>query len=315
MKFGIIGAGAMGCMMGSFLARAREDVWLMDIWEEHVSHINNYGLTVTVKGKTDIVPIRATTNTKDVGICDAVIIFTKCHYTGTAIQNALCMIDDDTMVMTIQNGIGNAETIAEFVNERQIIFGLTMIGSVIKGPGKIEIQIAQDEGATYVWPLVGEPDDRVGKVIDTFNQAGMNFHLSPDIRERIWRKLCLNAGTSTPIAISRLKNDDFINQPSSLELIRGLVFEIVAVANKEGIALNAEKEYEDLVAMIKRAPDHFPSALIDVLNHRKTEIDCLNGAVVARAKRYGMEAPYNATIYHLMKTIENTYDNIQHRVG
>ena len=311
MKFGIVGAGAMGSMVGSFLARAKEDVWLIDLWEEHISYIKNHGLTVTLEGKTDTVFPRATTNAQDVGFCDAVIIFTKCHHTRNAIQDALCMIGDDTVVMSIQNGIVTAETISEFVNKEQIVFGLTLAGSVIKGPGRIEVQVSQNGGATYVWPFVGEPTDKVRSVIDALNRAGMNFILAPDIREQQWRKLCLNAGVSVPIAITRLKNIDSVSQPSSLEITRGLVFEIIAVANKEGLVLNAEEEYERLIPLVEAAPNHLPSTLIDVLNHRKTEIDCLNGAVVAIAKKHGIEVPYNTVIYHLIKTIENTYDKIQ----
>ena len=112
-------------------------------------------------------------------------------------------------------------------------------------------------------------------------------------------------------AITRLKNIDSVSQPSFLEITRGLVFEIIAVANKEGLVLNAEEEYERLIPLVEAAPNHLPSTLIDVLNHRKTEIDCLNGAVVAIAKKHGIEVPYNTVIYHLIKTIENTYDKIQ----
>jgi len=307
MKFGIVGAGAMGCLLGSFLSRTKNDVWLVDIWEDHVSRIKSHGLTVVSRGKSDTVSIRATTNTRDVGVCDVVIISTKFHNTRTAIQNARCMIDKKTLVITIQNGIGNVETISEFVNRKQIIFGLTTLGSVIKGPGTIEATFA-DEAITRIWPLTGEPNKKVRDVVDAFKQAGLNFHLSPDVREQIWKKLCLNASLSVPLAIPRLKCGDFINQPSSLDLIRGLVFEIAAVANKEGVPIKPEEAYEYVVALAKQARDHLPSALIDVLNHRKTEIDCLNGAIVARAEKHGVEVPYNTAIYHLLRIIENTYD-------
>jgi 2-dehydropantoate 2-reductase len=312
MKFGIIGAGAMGCLLGSFLGRAEEDVWLVDIWEDHVSSINRYGLTVIDRGKSDTVSIRATTNTRDVGICDMVIVSTKFHQTRAAVENAHCLIGDDTVVMTIQNGIGNVETISEFVNKKQIVFGLTTLGSVIRGPGKVEVTFS-DDAATYIWPLVGEPDDRVRDLNNSFKRAGLNFQLAPDVRERIWKKLCLNAGLSMPLVIPKLKCGDFINQPSSLELIKGLVFEIASVAKTEGVDIKPEDAYEYVVALAKQAPDHLPSPLMDILNHRKTEIDCLNGAIVSKAKEYGMEVPFNTAVFYLIKIIENTYDKrIQH---
>jgi 2-dehydropantoate 2-reductase len=313
MKFGIVGAGAMGCLLGSFLGKVKEDVWLVDIWEDHVARIKKNGLMVMKEGRSEIVRIPAATHPEEVGICDVVIISTKFHHTRTAVQSASCMIGDETVVMTIQNGIGNVEIISEFVNSRQIIFGLTTLGSVIKGPGMIEVTFSQSAD-TFVWPLVGEPWDKVQKAISAFNRAGLNFHLSPDVRERIWKKLCLNASLSVVLAIPRLKCGDFINQPSSFELIKGLVDEIVAVANNEGVILNPEEAYEYVLTLGKQAPDHLPSPLMDVLNRRKTEIDCLNGAIVEKAKQWGIEVPYNTVIYHLVKIIESTYNEfIQHQ--
>jgi len=307
MKFGIVGAGAMGCLLGSFLAKARKDVWLVDVWKDHVTRLKEHGLTVVTHGTSDTVSIHATTDTRDVGICDVVIISTKFHHTRRAIQNAHSMIGGSTLVMTIQNGIGNVETISEFVKKEQIIFGLTTLGSVIKGPGKIETTFS-DEATTHLWPLSETPDDRTRELVETFRQTGLDFRLAPDVRERIWEKLCLNASLSLPLAIPRLKCGDFIGQPSSLELIRSVVSEIVAVANKEGVTIDLEETYEYIVALAKKAPDHLPSPLVDILNHRKTEIDCLNGAVVAKAKRHHIEVPYNTAIVHLIRIIENTYD-------
>jgi len=309
MKFGIVGAGAMGCLLGSFLVRANGEVWLIDVWEEHVSQIKNRGLTVISQGKSDTFSIRATTDPREVGICDVVIISTKFHHTRSAVQNALCIIGDDTIVMTIQNGIGNVEIISEFVNPRKIIFGLTTLGSVSKGPGKIEATFLY-EADTYVWPLVGEPNEKIKNVINHFNKAGLHFYLSSDVKERIWKKLCLNASLSITVAIPKLKCGDFISQSSSLELVKGLVYEIVAVANQEGVTIKPEEAYEFVMTLAHQAPEHIPSPLADILNHRKTEIECLNGAVVEKAKKYGIEVPYNSAIYHLIKIIENTYDKV-----
>ena len=311
MKVGIVGAGAMGCLIGSFLAKAGEDVWLVDIWKEHISHINSHGLIVTCEGKSDTIPIHATTNIRDVGICDVIGIFTKFGYTRIAIQDALYSIRPNTVVVTIQNGLGNVDVISEFVDEKQILRGLTLLGSIVKGPGEIEATFPG--AATYLWPLAGDPNVRVRSVVDALNKGASTFHLSPDVQKRIWGKLCLNAGLSMPLAIPRIKIADFINQASSLELMKGLVYEIVAVAGKEGIVLDPDEEYQRLLDLAKQAPKHLPSPVVDVLNHRKTEIDCLNGAIVMRAKKYGMEVPYNAVIYHLIRIIEDTYDErIQH---
>ena len=307
MRVGILGAGAMGCLLGSFLAKVSQEVCLVDVWEEHVSLINKKGLTVTTRGVSETFTIRATTNSGDLGVCDAIIVSTKFHQTREAVRNAASMIGENTLVMTIQNGIGNVEIITEFVKGSRILFGLTTLGSIIKGPGAIEITFL--EGAhTYLWPLEGTPSRETKRLVDLFHQAGLQFALTPDVRERIWKKLSLNAGFSVLTAIPRLKCGDFIGQTPSLELVKGLVFEIATVAGKEGVLIDPEATYQYVIDLARQAPDHLTSTLIDVLNHRKTEIDCLNGAVVAKAKAHGIEVPYNTVICNLIRISEETYD-------
>jgi 2-dehydropantoate 2-reductase len=306
-KIGIVGAGAMGCLLGAFLSKETPFVWLVDVWEEHVSRIKEHGLRVTEGGKTRTLPMRATTRSEDAGICDVVIVSTKFIHTRAAMQNAAPMIGEKTLIMTIQNGIGNVEIISEFVKKSRILFGLTTLGSVLKGPGAIEATFL-DGALTYLWPLEGEPNQAVTALADLFAQSGLHLVLTRDVRERIWKKLSLNAGFSVLTALARLKCGDFIKQPPSLELIRGLVFEIAAVAQKEGINLDSEATYEYVVDLAKQAPDHLTSTLIDVLNRRKTEIDCLNGAVTAKAREYGIEAPYNTAVCNLIRIIQETYD-------
>jgi 2-dehydropantoate 2-reductase len=217
------------------------------------------------------------------------------------------MIDDETVVITLQNGIGNVETISEFVDKEQIVFGVTTLGSVVKGPGQIEATVTEG-GQTYLWSVTGKPKKTVRSIIDTCNRAGLNFSLAPDVKERIWKKLCLNAGLSVPLAIPRLKCGDYIEQPHSLELTRGLVQEIVAVAEHEDVKLDPEEMYENVVNLAKQSPNHRTSILMDVVNHRKTEIDCLNGAVVSKAREYGIQVPFNSVICNIIRVIEDTYD-------
>ncbi len=307
MKFGIVGAGAMGCLFGSFLAKVHKDVWLLDVWQEHISQINARGLTVLNKGSIETIPINATTDSHGIGVCDVVMIFTKYRHTREAIQDALNLIDDNSVVITVQNGIGNVDIISEFVNRRQVILGLTILGSAIKGPGTIEITVSE-ESPTYVWPAEGEVSDRIQEIVAAFNAAGLNFQLSPNVQEQIWRKLCLNAGLSILLALTRLNCGNFISQPSSLDLIRRLVFEIVSVGNKEGVMLEPEETYEYVVSLARQSPEHRSSALMDILNGRKTEIDSLNGAIVDKAKVHGIDVPCNVMVTHLIRIIENTYN-------
>ncbi len=308
MKVGIVGAGAMGCLFGSFLAKEVEEVWLIDLWKEHITQINQSGLVVINIDELKNVSVKATTNAADVDICDLLIFATKYQHTQNAVKSAATMINDNTVIITLQNGLGNVDIISQFVNNEMLVFGVTTLGSVIKGPGIIEATVT-DVGKTYLWTFSGEPNEKVQEVIAVFNKAGLKFILSPDVKERIWKKLCLNAGLSIPLAIFRLNCGDYICQPHALELTRCLVSEIVSVAGKEGVRLDAELMYKDVVKLAKKSPSHRTSALLDVLNHRKTEIDVINGAIIKKAEKHNINTPYNSTIYNIIKIMENTYES------
>lgn len=306
MKVGIIGAGAMGCLFGASLARQSNEIWLVDIWEEHIQHINRSGLTVTDRDGSRTVQCNATTSTDNVGPCDLVIISTKYNQTHSAVQKALPLITENTFLMTVQNGIGNVDIIAEYVDPRQIVFGLTTLGSVLQGPGSIEVTFSHG-AVTHVWSLQGEPTENLNKVITTLNESGLVVHLSPDVRERIWKKVCLNAGFSVITAITSLNCGDCIAQPHVLELIRGLIDEITAIASRDGVAIDSDEAYHYVVTLAQEAPEHRTSFLMDLLHQRKTEIDSLNGAIVAEATTYNLDVPYNKAIVSIVKTLENTY--------
>ncbi len=307
MKVAIIGAGAMGCLLGASLAQQNNQIWLVDIWEEHIQQIKRIGLTVTDRNGSLTIKCNATTSTDDVGPCDLVVISTKYHQTRSAVQKALPLITENTLLMTVQNGIGNVDIIAGYVNPRKIIFGLTTLGSVLTGPGSIEVSFSHG-AVTHLWPLRGEPTKDINKVITTLNESGLVVYLSADVRVRIWKKICLNAGFSVITAITGLTCGDCIAQPHALDLIRGLIDEICTVASKDGVLIDSDEAYRYVVGLAQEAPEHRTSFLIDIVLQRKTEIDCLNGAIVAKATKYNLDVPFNKAIVSIVKTLENTYE-------
>jgi 2-dehydropantoate 2-reductase len=307
MKIGIVGAGAMGCLIGGYLAEAGEDVWLVARTKAHIDALAGDGLKLTFKGTTRTIPVNATCSPAEAGRCDVVIVMTKYHHTRDAVQAARPMIDDETVVVTLQNGIGNVEIIAEFVDRTRILRGVTSLGAVKTGPGSIDAT-AVDGAETYLWPLAGEPSPPMSHFVDTLCATGFEVRLSPDVGERIWKKLCLNAGLSVLTAVLGLKVGDLVAEPAACDLIRSLVFEIAAVGAGEGVAIDGEAEFERIIELSKLAADHLPSILVDVAHERRTEIGSLNGAIVAKARNQGLDVPCNETVTRLLTVIENSYE-------
>ena len=306
MKIAVIGAGAMGSLFAGYLAEKKTNVWVYDIWKEHVEKIIEEGLTMTRNKSDRRVRLKATIDPTEPGIVDLALLFVKYGHTRQAVQDSLPMIGPQSVVLTLQNGIGNVEILQEMLPNDRILFGLTTLTSELLGPGHIE-ESFQGQGDTYFWPLSGKVDERTEQVCAVFNRAGIHTQVSSNVQKMIWKKLIVNACYNTLSAIFRLKVGDFVDQPDLKPVFDGIVHEIVQVAQKKGISLNKEEAHHFLNQVGGEARDHFPSMLIDVKNERKTEIDCLNGAVVREGEKMGIPTHYNKTLVALIRVIENTF--------
>jgi 2-dehydropantoate 2-reductase len=307
LKIAVVGAGAMGSLFAGHLAEVEEDVWVYDVWEEHIQAIQEKGLKMIGPKGEKRIPLKATTNPSEPGIVDCVFLFVKYPYTRRAVQDAEAMIGPQTSVLSLQNGIGGVDIIGESIRQDQILFGLTTLTSELTGPGCIE-ESFKGEGETYFWPLNGEVSERVEHISAVFNKAGIHTKITPDVELRIWQKLIVNACQNSLTAITRLKVGDLTDQDASEDIFNGTIAEIVQVANRKGIPLDLEESLEFNRKISEQARDHYPSMLIDVKNKRKTEIDCLNGAVIREGQRLGVETPFNRVIYNIIRIVENSYE-------
>lgn len=307
MKIAVVGAGAMGCLFGGALAAGGQDVWLVDVWQEHVEAIRSRGLVVKRGECERTIALHATTDPAAPGIADLVLIFTKYAQTAAALESARSLLGPETLVMTLQNGIGNVELIARVVPETRILYGLTTLTSDLRGPGCIE-ETFTGQGETYLWPVAGHVSSRMAAVAAALNEAGIHALLTPEVRTHIWKKLVINASLNTLTALTRLTVGDLCAVPEARTLCEMVLAEVVAVANAAGVGLaraEAEAHFQQVVEAARR---HQPSMLLDVLHGRKTEIECLNGAVVREGQRSGIPTPVNDLLVRLIRTIEATYD-------
>ena len=305
MKIAVIGAGAMGSIYGGHLADSGEDVILIDIYKEHVDAINRNGLSIELpEGKTKIIKnIKALTSPKNAGIMDLIIIFVKSTVTKEAAEEARKMVGDNTLLLTLQNGLGNAETIAEVVGEEKVLLGITTYGGTFLGPGKVRLA---GRGETLIGGLkIGE--DRIKPFVDTFNKAGLSAHYRKDAEGLVWDKLFVNIVINPITAITGIKNGEILNHEEALKLAKELACEAVNVAKKKGIDRDPEEVYKHALDIADKTAKNISSMLQDVTKKRKTEIDTINGKIVEYGEKLNIPTPYNETITSLVKIIENTY--------
>jgi 2-dehydropantoate 2-reductase len=303
-RIAIIGAGAMGSLFASHLAASGSEIWAFDIWREHTEAIRRDGLKVRRNGAERTLRIHATSDPAETGECDIVMVFVKFGQTVAALEAARPMIGPKTTIVTLQNGIGNVEIIHERYPATPIAFGLTTLTSEVLGPGRIEASFA-GLGETYLWPREGVPDAAVERLCALLTAGGIPAVLEPNIELKIWKKLVVNCCLNTMCAITGRNVGAVADVPESWPFLDGVVREIVTAAGCKGIPLNEVDALAYLRHVAEEARNHDPSMLIDVRNGRKTEIDCLNGAVLRECDRHGISAPHNRALYAMIRVIES----------
>lgn len=305
MKIAVAGAGAMGSLFGALLTEAGNDVWLYDVWPEHVHAVAEHGLSVEHEGRTRIVQIKATTEPKEIGHADLVIIFVKSTQTKPAAETARRLLCNDAMVMTLQNGMGNADIISEFIEPVRILAGTTSHGATMLGPGHIR-HAGVGPTTIGVWAKSKEGADRARQFADFFTQAGIETETVDDVHSVVWNKLLINIGINAITALSGIKNGQILDLEITRELSRAAVEEAMKVARAQNVKIR-----DDAVGHVFKVAQatavNRSSMGQDVDNKRQTEIAAINGFIVREAKKLGLEAPVNQTLTALVETLQYHY--------
>jgi len=305
MKIAVIGAGAMGSLFGAMLAEAGNEVWLYDVWQEHVQAVNRAGLSIEREGQTRVVRLKATTEPDQIGRAELTIIFVKSTQTRAAAQTAQQLAGSDGSVMTLQNGMGNADIIAEFIAPDRILAGTTSHGATMLGAGRIR---HAGIGATTIgtWAATGQGRELAGRFADFFTAAGIETGAVDEVRSVVWNKLLINIGINAITALSGIKNGQILDLAITRELSRAAVEEAMAVARAQDIAI--KEDAVDIVFKVAEATAVNRSSMgQDVDNRRQTEIAAINGFIVSEAQKLGIAAPVNFALTALVKTLESHY--------
>ena len=306
MKVAVLGGGgAMGGLFGGYLARAGHEVTLIDVSRDAVEAINASGLGIEEKdGSVSKVQVRASDEPDSVGAVDLVITFVKCYHTEAAIRSAQPMIGPETVVLSLQNGWGNAARIASVIGEERLLVGLTYHSATLVRPGLLK---HPGVGMTCIGELGGETSPRLQAVAETLESAGFEVTASPRILDEVWKKLALNVCTLPTAGLLRFHANELGEHDGTLSLMRGLLDETVAVARAQGIALDPEERWSSITGLLERAIGAKASMLQDVEARRRTEIDVINGAIVEAGRHHRIATPLNDAMVWLIGSLEAAY--------
>ncbi len=306
MKIVVLGAGAMGSLYGGFLQKAGNDVTLVDVNQAHVDAVNAAGLLIESASGSETIIIKAARAEQMTDIPELVILFTKTIYSQSALESIKHLLDPETYVLSLQNGLGNDRLIANYVAQDRIIVGTTDFPSGFLKPGVIQLK---GQGTTKMMTVNGQESPMLQKIADELNKAGFNCLITADVFVSIWEKVAFNSAMNALTAITRLKLGDLANVHEGKSLAFEVAKEVVRTANQKGVKASEERVLALMDKDFVEHKNHMPSMLQDVLSGRETEIDFINGAVVKEALEMGMTVPATQVLYQLVKTIQENYAN------
>jgi 2-dehydropantoate 2-reductase len=303
MKICILGAGALGCAIGGTLAESGADVLLVNRSEPHVNAINSAGLRLRDGDAERAVKVHAATSCKSLAPVDLVIVLVKSFDTRAVIESAADVIGDRTVVLSLQNGLGHEDILAEVVGRSKVLAGKTYVGGVMLAPGLV---IAGTRGKdTRIGELDGALTPRVQAIADTFNRAGLHTLVSANIVGTMWDKLLVNVATGALSGITGLTYGDLYAVPEVKLTALAAVDEAIAVAHASGITLSFESALQAWDKAAEGLPPEFKASMLQSLEKgSRTEIDFINGAVVRGGSRHGVPTPVNEALVACIKGIE-----------
>jgi 2-dehydropantoate 2-reductase len=308
----VAGAGSIGSLFAGHLGTVVESTVLVRR-KEHADLLNAEGLRIS--GKSDILaPVTASTDPGELGDVDLVIIASKATAVE-AIARTLQGHFPNAAVMTVQNGLGCEDKVAEF-GDWPIISSVTFMSGRRLSDAHVEYEL---DTATWLGPWAGSSADfGMAQAIESLlRSAGLKAEAFPDLRPAQWSKLIFNAVVNTVAALSDLPHVKAFarrEEPADLgHLVRAAMEEGKRVAEARGVEL-----YEDPWEMNVEATSHgqtgdedyahAPSMLEDVRARRATEVDWITGAIVREAAAAGIDAPINETLYRLVKARELSWE-------
>lgn len=302
MKIAIVGCGAMGCVYAGLLASAGHEVWAVDAWRDHVDAIRTKGLRLEGVSGDRTVRIQATTNAGDVGTSDLVIIATKIMHVEPAATAARALIGPQTVVLSIQNGLGGPDLSARILGRERVLVGVVGgFGASIKAPGH-----AHHNGMELVrlGELAGPITPRLEAVAEVWRSGGFKVKCFDDIDQLVWEKLICNVTYSGPCAVMERTIGEVMNDPDAWAVAANCAREAFAVGKAKGVKLDIADAEGYVRDFGSRIPNARPSVLLDHMAGRISEIDAINGAIVRVGGELGVATPTNTAITSLVRAKE-----------
>lgn len=298
MDIVVIGPGAIGCLFGSLLGLRGNNVTVVDHNVERAARIERNGITLEWNDHTHIVPVCVQLNPRTFSFqADVILLCVKSYDNEQAAISALPFIGPETLVVSLQNGIGNIERLASSTAHEKTAALITSMGATLLGDGHVRYA---GKGATYV-TAEGQLKPRGEALASELSRCGVPAEWNDNTDAVIWSKAVINAAINPVTAISGVCNGDILLHPDLTDLMSSAAKEAQSVAEAEGITLLYDDAAEEAAQVCRNTHSNISSMLQDIRNETPTEIDAITGMIVTSAKASGVPVPVNESLLKQVK--------------
>jgi 2-dehydropantoate 2-reductase len=306
MQIAIVGPGAMGLLMAGYLHKTDASITLVDHMRERADLFKREGIRWQGKDKDFIFKVPVTVGLPETEGADLVILCVKAYDTDTA-SRELSLSGYRGPVLTLQNGVGNVETVRQNLPDSPVLAGSTSEGANLVSVNHVR---HAGKGKTAFGPVVpGTPDEEFVKgLAKLMKGAGLDIELAEEPQSLVWGKVLVNAGINPLTAILQVQNGILLEIPQARALMGRLVRETWDVMMRKGL----KPAYDDPVARVEEVcrltAANYSSMNQDIKHRRRTEIDFINGAIVREGERLGISCPVNDTAAKIVQALESLYE-------
>lgn len=297
----VMGTGALGAFFGGRLAQAGVEVVFVARGAT-LAALQREGVRIeSARGSERIAPVRAVAAPAEAGPCSVVLVCVKSYDTDVAAAALRPVTSADTIVLSLQNGIENEARLAAALGLPPLLGGLTHIGAELIAPGVVQL----DSGGRIIFgELDGRPSPRIARLSALFAHAGIDHRAARHIAVMLWDKLAWNAAFNAATAVTRRRVGELLADPDGRDLVRAAMLEVVAVAQANGVSLEAARVEESLRHSAAELAPLKTSMLQDRERGRRLEYDALNGAVLRAAAPHGVPVPVNRVLHGLLAVLD-----------
>ena len=292
----IIGTGALASLFAARLSQAGYSITMLGSWKAGLEALQKDGVRLLdSEGNEHRFPVYVIDDPRQCRDIQHALVLVKAWQTEHIAEQLREFMTDDGLAVTLQNGLGNRETLARSLGWNRVALGVTTTGATLLGPGLVR------EGGEGIISIERHPV--LGPVEEALRSANFNVNLVEDAQSLVWGKLVINAAINPLTAILRVPNGKLLELPSVREMMKALATETAQVAEVEKVKLPFPDPVAAAEGVARRTAANHSSMLQDVLRGAPTEIDAICGAVVKVGEKHNIETPINWACWKLIKAL------------